>query len=646
MAKAKAKPKTNVTLEFPRTGNPWMDAGTVGLYRILMGRPSYLKDAPGWDGVLPGAAPFPDVTATLEPERLVVIGPAGQVQACLEKAYDRLIACYYDLSSQKQIEERRKYNFYYKSSDDCFFDFYSKASEDCFVAFPKKRAAGAGLLLYDKQARPSGSKIEWEKEERTKKKKPGQLPRSHAHLQDRLDAFLAENKLKAGPGSGLLVDGENEVRPKVAIKAKAKQGKDLCFLTGKAVPGLGEAKNTAFPLFGGSRSFANQGREKLRIGWQFDFVGKFVPALAFFSQERDDLHLFFPEALSLRRLNEMADKLQHMVARNPNLFRNFDQHLGGHFRRRSEVTLAFLHRVFEELSKESKARLAEAATAEEEDEGESLLAGPPASEAAVEPAQEPEAVVSTEAVYDAALRGGEVAFTIVSAAKQGPIWKARDFWSFHDLIYLARLFERMEGREQSRSGRVRMKCRPKALMRALIDFEKKDKTVLRDRVCEAVLHKRSVLALLERQAFRAFTQSDPSRPPRLSPLLDFAVLYEIERYEGPMMTKEDYKKMAENAKWLGNNIADGVVQAVQDPERRESPGRAKGAFFRLRKCRTNSDFLDELARLQNRYQKIAVPPEALDADIFNHATFEEYRGFCVVAALSRYQWKSRAPQNQ
>jgi hypothetical protein len=125
-------------------------------------------------------------------------------------------------------------------------------------------------------------------------------------------------------------------------------------------------------------------------------------------------------------------------------------------------------------------------------------------------------------------------------------------------------------------------------------------------------------------------------------LLDFAVLYEIERYEGTTMQKEDYKKMVERAMWLGNNIADGVVQAMYDQDRKESAGRAKGAFFRLRKARTTSDFLDELARLQNRYPKISLPPEALDAAIFNHDTFEEYRGFCVVAALSRFQWKSQA----
>ena len=37
MAKLKTTAETtgSIRIEFPRTGNPWIDAGTVGLYRVL-----------------------------------------------------------------------------------------------------------------------------------------------------------------------------------------------------------------------------------------------------------------------------------------------------------------------------------------------------------------------------------------------------------------------------------------------------------------------------------------------------------------------------------------------------------------------------------------------------------------------------------
>src|SRR5947209_3609827 len=105
MAKTKSKPNERVALDFHRTGNPWIDAGIIGLYRVLKGRPNYVKNAPGWDVVLPGAAEYQAVTAELQHERLTVGGPVEQVQACLEKAYDRLVACYYDISSKNQEED-------------------------------------------------------------------------------------------------------------------------------------------------------------------------------------------------------------------------------------------------------------------------------------------------------------------------------------------------------------------------------------------------------------------------------------------------------------------------------------------------------------------------------------------------------------
>ena len=629
MARAKTKTDATITLTFSRSGNPWIDAGTVGLYRVLMGRPSYVKDAPGGAGALPGSPDFREVTAELCSDRLTVAGPVVLVQACLEKAYDRLVACCYDVSSKKQEEETKKYNFYYDTA------------QQVFVAFPKKRAAGAALLLFDKAARPAKGQKEWGTDPDTGKRAPGRLPPALAHLQSELDRFLAERHLKPGPPAGLLIDGGNEVRPKMEFNVSAKPGRDLCFLTGKPYGQMNEAKNTAFPLFGGSRSFVNGTSESLRIGWQIDFVGKFAPAVAFFYLQGDDLHVFIPEAISLCRLDEMATRLQSMKDLEPNLYRNFKLHLGGYFQGRSEVAMAFLHSVFVKLSEEIRVGRAENETpSEEEDEGDHLHDDLDDSGTAPA-ARENEDLVFAQAVYDATLRGGSVGFVVVSGRKKGPVWMPRDFWTFHDVVYLARLFEKMQERQLLTGGLVKTRCRPRSFMNALIDFEaKKDKTLLRNHVCDAILNKRGVLGLLERHAFHVHAHTNPQKRQSIASLRDFAVLYETERYEGSNMTKEEYKKMVDLATWLGNNIADGVFDAVRDPERRESASRAKGAFFRLRKARTTTDFLDELARLQNRYPKIGVPPNALARDSFNHASYEEYRGFCVVAALSRYQWKA------
>ena len=180
-------------------------------------------------------------------------------------------------------------------------------------------------------------------------------------------------------------------------------------------------------------------------------------------------------------------------------------------------------------------------------------------------------------------------------------------------------------------------------MTTLIDFSsKKNKTLLRNKVCERILTKKSVLTLLEQHAYHKFSQWKPGEPLKISVLRDFALLYEPEICEVPGMTKTEFEEMAKSAKWLGEKIADAVAGFGdgESNERGESAGRSKGVFFRLRRARTLQDFQEEIIRLQMRY-KVEIPPHALDADRFNPETFGQYKGFCVITALSRFEYRQK-----
>src|SRR5271157_2636244 len=633
---AKAKQTMAATVQFIRTGNPWIDAGIVGLYRVLQGKPSYLK-SPSKDEdtvSLPGP-----VQHDLHTDRLVITGPPDKIQACLEGAYDRLIDCYFNVSTQKQISEKSTWNFYYDSQ------------KGSFIQFPKKKAAGAASLLFDKAARPSGKQVAWgtnEKGERT----PGVLPPSHARLQPALDKFLAAQGLKPGPPAGLLVDGENQVRPKVEIRVQGGKPRGQCFLVGTPEATLVEAKETAFPLLGGSRSFINGASEWPRMGWQIDFLGKFVPAVAFFYQQGDSLHVFFPESNDLRRVDDLADRLASMVDADPNLFRNFNLLLGTHVQRRSEVALAFLHRVFVELTKaqgaDQQARFEEfisrGSSPAKEEHGSSEI-----SEGMEEAQEAPLPAISYQAIFDSLRRRGDVRFTIVSASKKGNVWMSRDFTCFRDIDRLARLFEAMQMEVDKPAVPGRLVCNPRKLYLALVDFEAKpeNRTLLRDKVCETIFRRESALDLLERHAFNVNKHSDPGRARPVRPLLDFARLYEVDLHKGTQM-ETAYRKMVETATWLGDLIGEALASAVKgrtDPDgvtaqAKESPGKAKGGLHRLHKSRTVADFVNELARLQMRY-RIDVPKNVMDGETFTPQLFEEFRGFCVVAALNRFQYLTR-----
>src|SRR5206468_1491824 len=128
-----------------------------------------------------------------------------------------------------------------------------------------------------------------------------------------------------------------------------------------------------------------------------------------------------------RRIDQMSTFLQSVVWCEPNLFRNFELHLGGYFAGRSEVTLAFLHRVFEKLSEGSKAGATASVVTADEGEAESLYDDPELTPEAPETKAVPDLPILAQPVYDAVLRQGAVAFTVVSASKKGNVWMARDF---------------------------------------------------------------------------------------------------------------------------------------------------------------------------------------------------------------------------
>jgi hypothetical protein len=650
VAKSKAAPDRDaaITIEFARTGNPWIDAGIVGLYRVLEAEKKTAYVDPPAKYAEETAATFLGAGAVeLGSDGLRLTGPVDRLQACLESAYDRLIATYFNISSKKQLDDKRSYNFYLDSA------------KKTFVTFAKRKAAGAALLLFDKAARPSRDQQEWGRIADAKGKlerTPGRMPPGLESLQDALDRFLAENQLKAGPPAGLLIDGPNQVRPKVEIRVAdhSARPKSLCFMSGEPGATFIEAKETAFPLLGGSRSFINGVDDWPRMGWKIDLVGKFVPAVAFFYQQGDDIHLFFPESNDLRRVDEMTDRLARMVEVEPNLFRNFDIMLGAYFQRRSEVALAFLHRVFVALSGEKAARRAEAEEAmgaedtlePDEDEGDEAGGADPGDTTSTSTPAPP---ISFEAVFDALRRGGDIRFTVVSASKKGNVWMARDFTTFRDVDRIARLFEAMQRRIETSSGQRRWACDPKKLFLALTDFEQKveNRTLVRDRFCDAVLGCKGVLGLIERHAFHVNTHSDPGKARPVGSLLDFARLYELDLRKGTDM-ESSYQAMVNTATWLGDTIGKALAEAVQGrgvggsstSSARESVGKAKGGLHRLRKTRTVADFVNELARLQLRYG-IDVPKDALDGTTFTPESFEDFRGFCVVAALNKFQFLTR-----
>ena len=271
---------SEVQICFPRLNNFWNDSGVLGIYRCIIGdvhADPQFGDKESYDHL---DAEYP-VIVNLEKDGLKIGGEAKDVEAVLERAYGRLVKRYYDVSTQKQRDDKSSWNFYYDST------------EDQFATFPKRKAQGIAALIFDKAPRPAGGQIRWKD-----KNQPGLLPDSYAHIQDRLDGFLEQQKLKAGPPAGMLLDEPNRVRPKVKIKVKGGKLKAApCFLCGQYSSSMEKVNQTIFPFITGDsgvKSFFNLTREIVQVCWRCAYVGKFVPVNGFFSQAANRLHTFFP----------------------------------------------------------------------------------------------------------------------------------------------------------------------------------------------------------------------------------------------------------------------------------------------------------------------------------------------------------------
>jgi hypothetical protein len=190
-------------------------------------------------------------------------------------------------------------------------------------------------------------------------------------------------------------------------------------------------------------------------------------------------------------------------------------------------------------------------------------------------------------------------------------------WAFLDSIYIFRLFESLE------------KCRINinVVMFLLLDPEQKNEnqTIMRNRICEKILKKQSVIALVEQHAFRI----NKTERKNVRSLFDFVMEYEKNiRVGGNGMDQETI----DIAVSVGKTVGLSLVAYEKEKSRK---GKGKGDLFLLRKTRKPEDFLNEINRIQMRYGAL------INSDLYNKGQnmqekFPEFKQFCMIAALNAY----------
>lgn len=557
-----------IEIHFPKLNHFWMDAGLLGLYRIA--HKEQFKES--------------GVEINLNDFGVSFKGSEKNVQAFLQKAYDRLLKDFYNTSSQNQIEKNE--GFYYDREKKQFF------------RFPKVKPMGiAGLVKISGQSYKNQGEIKLEK---TPDSKFPKLEQKYFYLQDSFENFLADTKLK--PGKFLLLDGKNIVTPSIHIEKLSGKSKGRCFLCGHNSHSLSDIGGTVFPFITGSSgvlTFNNLGSSAEKVCWKCDFIAKFVPvtgcySLDFDSKKKPRTHIYFPYSASLEKMNDVFQSLTTTKIDDPHLMRNFDNKLGGYFQKSYEQFFTFLYSLYRVVMTKRTSSSAE------EDEYE----------------------LDYEALYDVNLNNSPLDFFVVYTESLGDAQMGKMIWPFHESVYLFRLFDHLE----------RNKINISVVMHQLVDFEKinhkqlENATLTRNRVCENILKKQSIVSLVEQHVFRI----NKSETEDIGPLNDFVIIYEKTIRQGD--TGMD-QKIIDVAVSLGKTIGMKIAPSGK---------KGKGDLFRLRKARTPEDFLNEINRIQMKYGA------EVNEDLYIHGqkmeeNFTEFKQFCMIAALNAYNTENPAP---
>lgn len=150
----------------------------------------------------------------------------------------------------------------------------------------------------------------------------------------------------------------------------------------------------------------------------------------------------------------------------------------------------------------------------------------------------------------------------------------------------------------------------------------------RNRILQQVLQKKPILHDIEKLAFHKSLQQEF---PYIGNLLDFTRQYHFIIQEGLEMNKE-HVDIAVN---LGKQIVVSAKEATKDSAV-SNFDRVKGDLFSLRKARTVTDFLEQLNRIQFRYN-ITVSNQILGGVMEEPSVpFADFKSYCLLAALNTY----------
>jgi hypothetical protein len=577
---------------FKKAGNPFLDSGIIGLYRMSH---RFLRREKGQ---------FPSVAVSgLEGNQLSISADGEEeLMKYLEEVYYFMGNEYYDTVTQKQEEEQL--NVYFEERDEGLVPHH----------FPRISTYGLTHLFTNNaqgttRIESNSCKLVALKEERP----------DYAEF---IESYFKEKKIKLGKKVYLNGPYTKLTRLKLDKKYLLK-GPQICPLTGECFKALVEAKNVSPFLSGLSNFNTFLSSSEKQISWKALYLIRFAPAVCFYSYhnkyESLICHLFTSD--KLENLDVFYDRAMYVTKdelKRTGYSVNIQLNSFSYPRKDQEALvidtakdavwpseLSFML-IYTFYNQHLKTRLGDA----------SVL----------------------DFFEDAPILNRPITLVTFKADKFASTMRPNSYEEYNQIKFVLRLLYLLETGIEGKSIPISELWRglrfnsPKAQIVKKQDFQKGKalERKIRAEVLESIMNARSILPTIESlyyDAFNSLVNQESAGYRNYKVLFDFLTLYE------KIVNMELDQDLQEYAINLGTSIGQGILRF--DGSGEDEYSRAKGGrkyIIDLRNSRTLDQFLQAIERIMFKYQ-IGVKKDLMSR--ITNRNFMLVKRFAVISALNQ-----------
>ena len=501
----------------------------------------------------------------------------ADLKGFLDYCYSKLADKYWNVSTKKQ-QEAKELVIYYKDLDK--LDVIPKIKP---TPIPN---------LFTKASSYRADGIEY-----------NELP---TEMRKRVDQFLSEtNKDLWGTKKRLLYE-QPVCHPKIEL-FPVKVKRNVCSICGQESV-CSDVSQPSFLLFASSTatlSFNSEGKKPDKICWECEFLSKFAIESAHYKSSGENLYILQLFTGNVQKLINNHKILGSQSSVRQLDMENFLSNIGVqklenrilyYARLPYEILWAFFHDTYDMLRTDIESR------SKTSDELMMLCVKP---------------FIETQ-----------LQLILLMISSKGQTFIPKEIIVYTETTYVFRLLHSFR---EAYSGDI------KFLFKVFQDLYlpvKKDQLfdinnyLSRNDILRKVLQKKPILQEMEQFVFH---KSLLQEFPYISNLVDFTKHYQLIIQEECGMTKEQ----VEVAVNLGKQIVISAKEAAKDVTD-SNFDRVKGDLFALRKARTVTDFLEQLNRIQFRYN-ITVSNQILGGILEDqNVSFADFKSYCLLAALNTY----------